>query len=303
MRILISLCLFWMSAALWHAASAQASDAEMSAASAELVSAPSVQARDRLYGLLSAQSGPPSVESVSAFISLLAFDQRQEDHTNLFNSASAAATHFEPAAEIITKPYLEARFLQAVARFNLERAPNAMIEMAHVEGQARAFQTHIGEQPQWAIDLKWSADAWGMAMNAYFESEKEAHPSDEEIQAVLALYGTDIAARNARAARSLDENGLPFCAGRMIQRPAMRFPRVQNMRDLFGAVIVSFDLDGEGNVLNPVVLASVPIATFDEDTVSTVQKWRFRPDRPRDVGQVCRLNRSSIVQPLVFQLR
>lgn len=303
MRILISLCLFWMSAALWHAASAQASDAEISAARVELVSAPSIEARDRLYALLSRQSGPPSVESVSAFISLLAFDQRQDDNTNLFNSASAAATHFEPAAEIITKPYLEARFLQAVARFNLERAPQAMIEMAHVEGQARAFQTHIGEQPEWALGLKWKADAWGMAMDAYFESEKETHPTDEEIQAVLALYGTDIAARNARAARSLDENGLPFCAGRMIQRPAMRFPRVQNMRDLFGAVIVSFDLDGEGNVLNPVVLASVPIATFDEDAVSTVEKWRFRPDRPRDVGQVCRLNRSSVVQPLVFQLR
>lgn len=303
MRSLISLILFWTTALLGHAAQAQTSITEIAQASEILIASPSPQARDRLFARLAEYSGPPSVQSVSAYLGLLAYEQDQQNHETLLNAATAAAEHLEPAAEIIPKPYLEARFLQALARFNHERAPAAMIEMAHVEGQARAYRTHIGEQPAWATALKWKADAWGMAMQAYFESEHDAHPSDEEIQAVLALYGSDLAARKALAARSLDENGLAFCTGRMIQRPAIRFPKVQAMRDLYGAVILEFDLDDQGEVQNPVVLASVPIAAFNEEALRTVEKWRFKPDRPREVNRSCRLNRSSIVQPLVFQLR
>jgi len=303
MRILISLILLWTTALFANSAQAQTSTAEITQASDALVASPSPETRDRLFELLAEYTGPPNVQSVSAYIGLLAYEQEQQNHETLLNAATAAAAHFQPASEIIPKPYLEARFLQALARFNRDRDPAAMIEMAHVEGQARAYQTHIGEQPAWASALKWKADAWGMAMDAYFESEKDAHPSDEEIQAVLALYGSDLAARRALAARALDENGLALCAGRMIQRPAMRFPKVQAMRDLFGAVILEFDLDDQGEVQNPIVLASVPIAAFDEDALRTVEKWRFKPDRPREVGQSCRLNRSSIVQPLVFQLR
>jgi len=175
--------------------------------------------------------------------------------------------------------------------------------MAHVEGRSRAFTDQLGERPEWATSLKWQADAWGMAMDAYFESSREPHPDDGEIQAILASYGSDVASRNALAQRSLDENGLPFCRGKMIQRPAMKHPSGPYYRGQFGSVILEFDLDAEGQVINPRVLASVPQAVFDEKSLRVVGKWKFKPENRREVGVTCRLERTNLIQPLTFELR
>lgn len=303
MRLLLALCLFVLGTASVFDARAQDPDVtEIVAASESFSTTASATTRAALIAALSEYSGDPTVESVNAYVTLLLYDGSGDSSEDLYETASQATAHMEPVADIIPKQYLEARFLAAVAQFNIEPAPEAMVEMAHVEGRTRAFEDQIGERPDWARSLEWKADAWGMAMNAYFESARESHPDEAEIQAILASYRADVASRNARAARSLDERGLPFCSGKMIQRPAMKYPSGSDNRGRFGAVILEFDLDPEGQVIHPRVRASVPEGVFDEKSLRVVGKWKFKPDDRRAVGVSCRLERTNLVQPLTFAL-
>ena len=304
MRIVLALCLIWVGLDSWQHAKAQNLDVtEIVAATDTFSRTPTEATRAALRDALISYEGDPTVQSVNAYVSLLLHDGRRGSSEDLYETASAATAHMEAVADIIPKQYLEARFLAAVAQFNVSPSPEAMIEMTHVEGRARAFKDQIDEHPDWAATLKWKADAWGMAMDAYFESREEDHPSDDDVQDILARYGADSVTLDALAARSLDENGLPFCSGRMIQRPAMRYPSGRAMRGMFGAVILELEFDETGQVINPKVLASVPIETFEDRSLRTVGKWKFKPDTPRDVGVRCRLNRDSVIQPLVFQLQ
>jgi TonB family protein len=304
MRLILSLVLFVLAASAGLHAKAQGPDVTEIVAANDAFSADRTdQTRTALLGALTDYQGEPTVESVNAYLSLLLYEAAGSNSENLFETASAATAHLESISDIVPKQYLEARYLAAVARFNVEPVAAAMIEMAHVEGQARAFVDHLGEHPDWAESLKWKADAWGMAMKAYFVSAREDYPADSEVQAILASYGSDVASRNALAARSLDENGLPFCAGRMIQSPTMKYPSGRKFREKFGSVILGFDLNPDGQVINQKVLASVPEGVFDEKSLRVVGKWRFKPNDRRSVGVSCRLERTNMVQPLTFELR
>ncbi len=261
------------------------------------------QTRANLMAALAAYTDAPTVETVKAHLTVMVNDTLASDYDKMLESALAARAHLEPVLDILPKQYAEARFIVAMAQFNGDLDAAAMLEMAHVEGFTRAYRDQTGEQPEWAWDLKWKADAWGMAMDAYFESTRKRHPDDDEIEQILASYGADTKTLNAAAFAEIDESGLPTCAGRMIQKPKMRYPAGKVMRGKFGAVILGMEFDADGNVINPRVLASVPFEEFDEKSMRTVSKWKFKPDDPKQVGVSCRLQRTDVVQPLVFQIR
>lgn len=304
MHFILSVFLLCIAGTTTLQAAAQDYDVTDIVAANEIFSADPTDAnRDALFAALVEYPGEATVPSVNAYVRLLMHDATNDDSENLIQSATRATAHLEPVADILPKQYLEARFLAAVAQFNQDPDPDTILEMAHVEGRARAFTDELGEQPKWADSLKWKADAWGMAMGAYFESNRDPYPTAEEIQEILASYGVDVASRNALADRSLDENGLAFCAGKLIQRPSMRYPAGQANRGRIGAVIMEFDLDPEGQVVNPRVRASVPEGVFDEKSTRVVDKWKFKPDNKNAVGASCRLERTNVVVPLTFVIR
>jgi TonB family protein len=304
MRIL---SLLFLSFALWaFSPASHAQDLDVT----EIVSAHDAysqsankQTRASLSDALDRYRGDPTVQSVNAHLALVMSDTLAAEYKDMRSSALAAAAHLEPVADILPRQYAETKYVAAIAYFNHRQNRDAMLEMAHVEGFARQQAGEDGELPDWAADLKWKADAWGMAMEAYFESVREKHPSEDEIDAILKSYEIDEQALNARAMQRQDESGLPQCPGRMIQRPKLRYPSGKALRGKFGAVILGLEFDAEGNVINPKVLASVPIEEFDEKSLQVVGQWRYKPDAPDQVGISCRLERTNVVQPLVFQIR
>ena len=304
MRIFSLLILSLM---LWgFGAAGQAQDldvTEIVSAHDALAQSADKQTRAALAEALDRYQGDPTVESVNAHLALVMSDTMASEYVNMRSSALSAAAHLEPVADILPRQYAEAKYVAAVALFNHRQKSEAMLEMAHVEGFVRQQIGEDGELPEWAEDLKWKADAWGLAMKAYYLSERDKHPSDDEIDAILKSYNVDEGALNSRAMLTEDEAGLPHCPGRMIQRPKMRYPSGKAMRGMFGAVILGLEFDAEGNVINPKVLASVPIEEFDEKSLQVVGQWRFKPDEPDEVGVTCRLERSNVVQPLTFQIR
>ena len=244
-----------------------------------------------------------TVETVKAHLIVMSNDVASGDFEKMRESAVAASAHLAPVAEFLPRQYMDAKFVAAVALFNSEENVSAMIEMAHVEGFTQSYrEPELEERPQWATDLHWKAAAWTTAMDAYFESAREDHPSEAEINAILANYKADTETLNAAAQTSDAENGLPFCEGRVVQSPTLRYPARSLRKGMVGAVYIGLDFDAEGNVVNPKVLASIPSDEFDESLLRTVSKWRYRAAKRKQVGVTCRVERTNIVMPFVFTL-
>lgn len=303
MRRILSVGFLVLISMAWPTSSAQVDDVTAVVQSQEAyIENQTGNTRASLLAALQTYNGAVTVETVQAYMLLVANDATEGDASKMRESAAAAAAHLEPVADILPKQYVETKFVAAIGYFNDELAQGAMLEMAHVEGLARQIRNDVDEQPEWAWNLMWRADAWGMTMQAYFESAREPHPSDSEINEILDLYGADPDKMNAAVMADIGEEGLPPCPGRMIQRPRMRYPSGRVRRGMFGAVILGLEFDAAGNVINPRVLASVPIEEFDEKSLRVVGKWRFKPDDESQVGVSCRIQRTNVVQPLIFSL-
>ncbi|MEM7460308.1 MAG: TonB family protein [Pseudomonadota bacterium] len=304
MRYLLTGMLIWLLPILELTAVAQDFDiTDIVVAQDAYIDAPTDDTRATLLQALADYAGDPTVETVRAHHTIMTRDTEAGDYDAMYESATAARAHYEPVADVIQKQFAEASFIAAIARFNGELEEDALIAMAHVQGFATAQRDDNGERADWAQGLIYKSDAWLMTMDAYFDSIRARHASDDEIEEILKSYGADDEAINARSADHRDDSGLPFCAGVMVQKPKMRYPRRKYLKGMFGAVILGLEFDQEGQVINPTVLASVPLDEFDARSLETVGKWRFKPDSPEQVGVTCRLNRSNVVQPLVFQFR
>ncbi|MEO1303782.1 MAG: energy transducer TonB [Pseudomonadota bacterium] len=258
--------------------------------------------RKKLLKALQAYQDDATMESVQAHLDLLGSDAASGRHGRMRESALAAAVHLEPISDILPKQYIEAKYVAAVALFNESQKPGAMLEMAHVEGFLRAHADENGEQPEWAIDLDWKAEAWRYAMEAYFISVGDRYPNDAEIEAAIDGYKPEMGWPEDDIDAAEVENELPHCAGQMIQKPKLRYRAGQAFRGMYGAVILGLEFDEDGNVINPKVHAAVPLEEFDAQSLRAVSQWRLEPEDPTQVGVTCRLEYTNVVQPITFIL-
>lgn len=276
---------------------------EIAAAQAAYDEAQTDARRSALLQALENYQGAPAVETVNAHLIVVRQDAIAGDFEKVRQSAGAAARHLEPVKEIVPRQYIDASLLAAVALFNSERDGDAMIEMAHVQGFAEQQRDNEGNRPDWADKFRWQADAWGMAMDAFFDTERIRHPEEQEIDAILATYNADTDTVNAAADVTDAEDGLPFCPGRIVQSPKLKYPVDAAKAGLVGAVILGFDFDAEGKVTNPRVLASVPTESFDGEILKTASKWQYRAKKKKDIGVSCRVERTNVVLPFIFSFK
>ncbi len=277
-------------------ASAQAaiSKAQIEQATMVFVEAGSEAARDTLAGLLAAYDGPPTVQSVNAYLTLLAYDAPSENVQRLRDTARAATTHLEPVAEILPKHYLKARYHAAIADFSVDQTADAAYEMAHVVGRAGEIKDR-GVWPDWAKARHYQAKARALAMLAELKVDADSTVSQATYDTVLAGYASV-------ASPPADYGALPVCKGEVRNRAALNSPKVSGKRGQWGALVLEYDFDEDGRVINETVLAAVPEGVFEQDGLKWVKRGRFRPENRDEVGVTCRLDRRGIVQDLVFQI-
>jgi len=293
-----------LTAILFHCALAQSAAqsaglTEVSDARAAYETLPSEVSREQLMSVLSAYQGKASVETVSAYMALLTSDVISGDSGKIAQTAIAATRHFEPIAALIPQQYLKARYLKAEAQFKRSQSAEALIDMAHVEGAAKAYRTSDLRRPDWAKSLYWQAQAWRMTMQAYALEQKRGYPDTNEVNAILKSYEVELDRVPSETDSRLPE--LPVCDGRLIQSPKLRPPRRNVYPEIGAAVILRFGQDAAGRVIDPEVLASVPSNEFDESLLETVAKWKFRPAKRKQVDVTCRLSRTNVVMPVIFR--
>ena len=281
-------------------------------AQAAFEAAPGKQTRKTLDAALDAYKGEPTIESLNAHLVRVRADSAKSPSA-LRKSAVAAADHLEPAADVLPKQFADLRYMAAVALFNFSQKRGALDEMAHVEGLAHQLKESLkssdeSDKYEDAEGLYYNAQAWGMAMEAYFDSLNKKRSSNAALQKILEQYDADTETINAKAQAGEsvdDETGEPrlsFCKGGLNLRPRLRYPNRAARKGMVGAVIAKFDQDSEGNVINAKVLASVPNEGFKDKALVTVSKWRYVPADDEQPGVTCRLERKNLIVPLTFQL-
>ena len=258
--------------------------------------------RNRLLAALEDYQDDAAVETVQAYRAILANDIESGRYSRIRESALATAAHLEPVADVLPKLHIEAKFFAAIALFNGRQDSDAMIEMAHVQGLAQSIVDETGSRPDWATDLRWKAEAWRMAMEAYFMSTNARYPSEPKVQSVLDKYPYSEQSVTEEGESLQAEETLPRCPAKMVQKPRLRYSAKQAFKGMYGAVILGFQTDSDGRVVNPRVLASIPSEEFDQRSLDVVGQWRLEAENPEDVGVTCRLNNSNVVQPLTFSL-
>ncbi|MEM1086155.1 MAG: TonB family protein [Pseudomonadota bacterium] len=302
--ILLTLSLFWLPSLA--SGQSEAPDITKIAAAYETWEA-DPKSRKKVKALkqaLAEYNSDPTVETVTAHISLLSHSVENDRPRVIRETALAAVEHLEPVAEIVPKPYGEAAYVAAISLFNHRQNPDAMLEMAEVEGRMSALRDDAGDRPDYAEKLYWQAQAWRGAMEAYFVSTDSSYRIDEDgIDAILEKWETTDTQINAEANDGDQQReGLPFCEGRLIQSPKMKYPRGNARKGMFGSLIVRFAFDADGSVIRPEILASIPIEGFEADVKKTVQQWTWEASDPLAVDKTCTLSRENLIQQFIFAL-
>ncbi|MEM1036071.1 MAG: TonB family protein [Pseudomonadota bacterium] len=261
--------------------------------------------RKAIGDALVSYNGEPTVETLNAHIALMTYSVQNDRPRILRETALAAATHIEPVADIVPQQHGQAAYIAAIALFNDRQSPEALLEMAELEGRMSVLRGDDGERPEFAEDLYWKSQAWRGAMEAYFVSAgRKRDLEDDKVEAILSKWQITDEQINERADLS-EATGpkLPFCEGELVQSPKVKYPRGGARDGMFGSLFLRYSFDEAGRVTDPEVLASIPVEGFEEEVKKTVVKWKWKPAKPDNVGKTCRVSRKNIVQQFIFSLR
>jgi len=84
---------------------------------------------------------------------------------------------------------------------------------------------------------------------------------------------------------------LAGCAGGprplpLVSATGATYPPEAREAGVEGYVVVRYDVDGEGRVINASVVEATPRGVFEEAALAAVTRWRFRPPGEEDASRV-----------------
>ena len=182
--------------------------------------------------------------------------------------------------------------------------------------ELRELRTSIGlnQAPEWLRLAYWRSEAWIGAANAFYASvsddgettgrngrERVSFLSEEEVNSIYGEYSLSTEFDPFMTVAD-GETTNPVCVLRSNLRPRPRFPSGALRSGTIGYVLLHFDLDEDGDVISPRVVASVPSDVFDEMVVDTVSRWRFEVDDELSEPD-CYFQRTNIVYPISFEFQ
>ncbi len=145
--------------------------------------------------------------------------------------------------------------------------------------------------------LKWKAEAWALAMQAYLASTYQQVGSN--IDTSLDARGL-AQPKYAQVAEDPILAGLPFCDGKF-EGKAMRYPVSKEFKGLVGSVIARMETAVDGKVTKVEIMAAVPGDGFASDVSQTLSTWAFKPAKGIDTSR-CRLQSKNQYYKVIFRI-
>ena len=274
--------------------------------------------RDTRRELLAALNNmqDPTLLSARAFMPLYTDLAARDNLRDAAAVAGLAVRELRPVRSSVLQYYLHAAETHATTSFLEAKTLESHEALVRWNAELRELRTSIGlnQAPEWLRLAYWRSEAWIGAANAFYASvsddgettgrngrERVSFLSEEEVSTIYGEYSLSTEFDPFMTVAD-DETTNPVCVLRSNLRPRPRFPSGALRSGTIGYVLLHFDLDEDGDVISPSVVASVPSDVFDEMVEDTVSRWRFEVDDELSEPD-CYFQRTNIVYPISFEFQ
>lgn len=274
--------------------------------------------RDTRRELLAALNNmeDPTLLSARAFMPLYVDLASRDNLGDAAAVAGLAVRELRPVRSSVLQYYLHAAETHATTSFLEAKTLESHEALVRWNAEIRELRTSIGlnQAPEWLRLAYWRSEAWIGAANAFYASvsddgettgrngrERVSFLSEEEVNSIYGEYSLTTEFDPFMTVAD-GETTNPVCVLRSNLRPRPRFPSGALRSGTIGYVLLHFDLDEDGEVISPSVVASVPPDVFDEMVEDTVSRWRFEVDDELSEPD-CYFQRTNIVYPISFEFQ
>jgi TonB family protein len=147
------------------------------------------------------------------------------------------------------------------------------------------------------FEAKWKAEAWALAIASYLESSYTQIGSN--ISTALEPRPL-VQPQLAQHPENPADAQRPLCEGKFDGRKLV-YPSSKEYQGLVGSVIARMETDATGKVTNTEVLAAVPLKSFSDQVVRTMNTWTYKPAKDVDTTS-CRLNSRNHNFRVIFRI-
>ncbi|WP_018996734.1 energy transducer TonB [Hirschia maritima] len=149
------------------------------------------------------------------------------------------------------------------------------------------------------IKLRAQGDVLMMTMEAYWKSSGERVPRYRSTNSSHEHLPDD-----ANVDLESDKSTLPFCKGKLLQKPKMRYPKAarKGFKVFVGSSMFRVELDEKGKLIDTELLAVFPSQlTFDDKALANMKKWYWKPEKGQDLSK-CTMATTDMILPFQFVL-
>ncbi len=249
---------------------------------AEYAEAPTANARNNLYSAVRFSTDVPGIDMTTylGLEAVLAYDLKTSSWAAAVDSARLAATTTERGGRDFMVRSRRFRLLAEVADFMLSnKKPNydnldALVDVVRNEVNAAPTEAEAEEM----TEIYWDVFAWRDALRLHLEAlnitRSKHEQKDEE---------TSPAERDTRLLGKVSDHGLFSTNTRVREimlsrsRDTGLYPSQAFKNGMQGVVVLKVDVDKNGKVPNPRVLAAAPEKYFGESLVSKHRRFQVSP--------------------------
>ena len=262
---------------------------------AEYRLAPNGQTRQTLFSALKAREATPGIDmqTIVAAEALYRGDWTSADWAGARQSGEMAYVLIGRAGAAMTPGAMQGKTVSVTSGFlaGRDKQDYENIVEAHDEVVEAIDAASTPKQRQELIPLKFQLQAWANSVHNYFSASQQTGSLIPKNVKEVPLKEPERAIFDERLV------GPDACRGRL-EPTGLRYPESAQFRGMVGTVILKFDTDEQGQLMNTEVLAAVPVARF-ADAVETASP-AFRLKRGKEDKDDCVLAGQSRVITFSF---
>lgn len=253
--------------------------------------------RAALFDALKKRQAAPGLDLQTALSAeaLYMSDRTRGDWNNAWEAARLAHDLLGRGGQPLLSRSLRARASYVTSGFIKGRQRQDYIEIADAHDavvDALDKTTNAADRAE-LIRLKFSLQAWAYSVQNYFEVSQQTGSN-------IPRQVRDRDLKEPAAALFPESTPEAMLCKREFDKGSLRYPASELYKGLIGTVIVKLDIDREGRISNPEVLAAAPDAGFADAILKTIHTARFK--KARDAKPGCIMETKSYPMSVVFSI-
>ncbi|MAK60197.1 MAG: hypothetical protein CMK09_04400 [Ponticaulis sp.] len=271
--------------------------------------------KDLKNALSDVRGKDPSFLSLRADLVLMNDFYSRGDWSETNEIARESVAQLANVKSSVPEGYYSAREYRATTGLLRGKTQNAQSDLyrlhAELKQQMSRYYAEGIAPPEWLVRVYWRVEAWRLGLDVYFE----AYSTRGSLGSYRAGEGSEKPLNKTAISAIADEYPLvagggipgdnlddprPICEGEWVRGKEIRYPGFEAFEAIVGAIVVRLELDEDGKVLSPEVLATVPGGGFDDEVINAVSTWRYA--RTDDSAPGCRLKQNNVIWRVTFSV-